>query len=417
VANSRILKSVAIIIGLFAVLTDRFAFAEEIPRGVTVQSRAKPELDPLGIKPGSFLFFPELIISNSYNDNIMSSDGGEISDNIVELALKGSLETDWSTHSLKAAVETKILKYIDNPDENYQDYTLTADGRFDVSSDFKLTGGGNALFGHESRSSTDDVGGFEPTVYRKFTLNGGADKEFGKFSAKGGFVIDKFDYDDANSSVGNINNDDRDRLEAVANFRTGFEFNPETEAFVRLEINDKNYRVPLDDTGVNRDSSGFEATSGLSFDLTGITFGNVFAGYRMQSFNDQSLKSAKGPTAGLDLTWNASTITTLKGTIERTVEETTTAGASGIFRTKSSLSIDHELLRNVVLSAKAQYTHNDFVGIGRKDKEPQLDIGVDYKLFRNLYSKFDYTYSARNSSVANSDFRQHVFKLQFSVQL
>ena len=88
-----------------------------------------------------------------------------------------------------------------------------------------------------------------------------------------------------------------------------------------------------------------------------------------------------------------------------------------MFRTKSTLSVDHELLRNMIVSGEVKYTNNDYVGIDRKDKEPGLKLAVDYKLFRNLYSEFSYNYAGRNSTAANADYRQHIFKIQFSVQL
>lgn len=393
------------------------AIAEEIPRGETVKSRPKPELAPLGIKVGDFTLSPEAFLSDSYNTNIMSSDGGEISDHIVEFKLKGTLKSDWQLHSAKLAADVKVLRYIDNQDENYEDFKFTSDGRYDITADFNVSGGADVLLGHESRSSPDDAGGIEPTAYRKYTIDGGVENDLKPYYIKGGLVVDMYDYDDSKTTGDDVNNDDRDRMEAVADIRGGYEFNPESEAFVHLELNKRNYSDALDDNGYNRDSTGLKATAGLSFDLTGITFGNVFAGYRMQSFEDSSLKRIKGPSAGLDITWNASPITTVIGSMERTVEETTSTGASGVFRTKSSISVDHELLRNMIVSGKLTYTANDYVGISRKDKEPKLDLGVDYKLFRNLYSQFNYNYSSRRSSNDGSDYKQHIYKLQLSIQL
>jgi len=415
--TSKINKHVVAAACLLAFWPDGTAVAQEIPRGETVKSRPKPELDPLGIKAGDFIFSPKATLSDSYNDNIMSASDGEISDHIVQLELKGTLKSDWNLHSVKVSGDVKVLRYIDNPDEDYEDYKFTSDGRYDLSTDLNITGGADILFGHESRSSPDDAGGIEPTLYRKFTIDGGFDNSLDPYSIRGGFVIDKYDYDDVTTTGGEVNNDDRDRMESIANIRGGYEFTPESEAFMRLELNNRSYKDALDDNGYNRDSNGFEVTGGLSFDLTGITFGNVFAGYRLQSFRDDSLKRARGPSAGLDITWNASPITTVTGSIERTVEETTSTGASGVFRTKTTIGVDHELLRNMIVDGKLTYTLNDYVGIGRKDKEPKLNFGIDYKLFRNLYSKFNYNYSKRDSTADGSDYRQHVYKIQLSIQL
>jgi hypothetical protein len=403
-------------VSLLAFLSCGVAVAAEIPRGETVRSRPKPELDPLGVRARDFLFFPKATISDSYDSNVMSSDTDEISDHIINIDLDGMFKSDWKLHSLNFGGNVKSAQYVEYSDENFNDVTLKADGRYDVSSEFNLTAGTNLLFGHEDRGSPDDANGLEPGQYTKFTLNGGADKSINRYSIKGGFTIDQYDYDDVKTTGADVNHDDRDRYESVFNIRGGYEFNPEKEIFARLEVNDRSYIDDVDDNGVDRDSQGFELKSGLSFDLTGITFGNVFAGYRQQSIDDASLAAISGPIAGFDLTWNVTTLTTIKGSHERTVEETTSPGASGIFRSKSTVSIDHELLRNMIVSSKFGYTYNDYEGIDRTDKEPSFEFAVDYKLNRNLYSEFKYNYSSRISNTEGSDYDKHVFKIQLTAQ-
>ncbi len=414
---SGISKCVVTAVSLMALSVSCAVVAQEIPRGQTVKSRPKPETDPLGIRVRDFLFFPKVSLSDSYDSNIMSAKTDEISDHIFLVDLDGEFRSDWKLHSLKFAGNLKSAQHFDNSDENFNDIKLKADGRYDVSSEFNLTGGTNLLFGHEDRSSTDDAGGIEPGKYTQFTINGGADKTFNRYSIKGGFTVDKYDYDDVKTTGEDVNNDDRDRFETEADIRVGYEFHPESELFSRLEVNNSSYHDDVDDNGVNRDSTGLEVTTGLSFDLTGITFGNVFAGYRRQSVDDSSLSTISGPTVGFDLTWNISTLTTIKGSLEKTVEETTTAGSSGIFRTKSSVSIDHELLRNMILSGNYGYTYNEFEGIDRTDKEPSFEFGVDYKLNRNVYSELKYNYSSRTSTTESSEYDQHVFMIKFTAQL
>lgn len=403
-------------LSLLTFVSSDVVFAEEIPRGQTVKTRPKPELDPLGVKARDYLFFPKASISNSYDTNIMSSDTGALSDNIVIIDLDGMFKSDWKLHSLNFGGNVKSALYTEYDDENYNDVTLKADGRYDVSSEFNLTAGTNLLFGHEDRGSPDDAGGIEPGQYTKFTINGAADKSINRYSIKGGFTVDQYDYDDVKTTGADVNHDDRDRYESVFNIRGGYEFIPDKEIFARFELNDRSYNDDVDDNGVDRDSQGFEFKSGLAFDLTGITFGNVFAGYRQQSIDDATLSTISGPIAGFDLTWNVTTLTTITGSHARTVEETTSAGASGIFRSKSSISVDHELLRNMIVSGKFGYTYNDYEGIERIDKEPSLEFAVDYKMNRNLYSEFKYNYSSRSSSVDGSDYDKHIFKVQLTAQ-
>ena len=41
--------------------------------GKTVTDRARPEIDPLGIRFGEFFFYPRAEIDGSYNDNIFAT--------------------------------------------------------------------------------------------------------------------------------------------------------------------------------------------------------------------------------------------------------------------------------------------------------------------------------------------------------
>ncbi len=402
---------------LLAALPGRPVMAQEIPRGETVKSRPKPELDPAGIRMGGFLLYPKVSVSESFDDNIMSAENNEKSDYITVLGANAALKSDWSLHSIKLAGDVKVGRYWDSSSEDYNDYRLSSDGRYDISNNFSVAGGANVFFGHEKRSSLDDANGLKPAQFSRMSIDGKVNKTFNKFSINSGLAVDRLNYDDVASSTGTINNDDRDRLESMANLRFGYKFSPDYENFVQLKVNDRNYKDSIDDNGFNRDSHGYDLTTGISFGGTGITFGDIFAGYRMQSFKDAKLTTAEGVSGGLNITWNATALTTLKGGVVRTVEETTTVGASGIFRTKFTLSVDHELLRNMILSAKLTSTRNDYEGIKRTDNDFAFDFDVDYKFFRNLYANFSYGYSQRKSDAQNSDYGKNVYMIQLSSQL
>lgn len=74
-----------------------------LPRGDTVASRARPELDPLGIRAGAFLIFPELAIDEIYNDNIFAENNDETDDFITSIQPEVTIESDWSRHALAIA--------------------------------------------------------------------------------------------------------------------------------------------------------------------------------------------------------------------------------------------------------------------------------------------------------------------------
>jgi len=163
------------------------------------------------------------------------------------------------------------------------------------------------------------------------------------------------DFDDVTANNGNtLNQDDRDRMETEGNFRPCYEIVPQYEAFVRTAVNNRNYDDSVDDNNIKRDSQGWEVTAGVALDLGCVTYGNVFAGYMSQDYDDPMLKTVDGVGFGGDITWNPTRLTTVQFAIARTVEKSTLNGAAGALSTRFRADVDHELLRNVILSANAE---------------------------------------------------------------
>jgi uncharacterized protein (PEP-CTERM system associated) len=102
---------------------------------------------------------------------------------------------------------------------------------------------------------------------------------------------------------------------------------------------------------------------------------------------------------------------------QRSIQETTQLNASGYFSTSGGVSVDHELRRNVILSAGFNYTNNDYQGISREDDVTTARLGARYLLNRNLYLSGGYNYTARDSSVAGADYDDNVVMLRLSTQL
>ncbi|HEY5608680.1 MAG TPA: outer membrane beta-barrel protein, partial [Alphaproteobacteria bacterium] len=45
----------------------------EVERGETVMSRARPDYDPIGLRLGGFVLYPELWLQESYDSNIFAT--------------------------------------------------------------------------------------------------------------------------------------------------------------------------------------------------------------------------------------------------------------------------------------------------------------------------------------------------------
>jgi len=378
-------------------------FAQELFRGDTVLTRPRPEYDPLGIRVGSFFLFPQMTVIEEYNDNIFATEHDHEDDFITQLVPSVSVESDWNNHALNFAAEGDFGLYANNNDENYQDFAFATDGRLDITREAQLSGGGGVSKRHDDRGNPDtDFSAKDPTVYYQYDAFATYFQQFGRFSATVDGEFYRRDYDDNDSLAGeNINNDDRDRNIYGGGIRGGYEIVPEYEAFVRFDGNTRIYDETPDDVGVNRDSWGYGIVGGLAFDISGITVGDIFFGYRSQLYdNDSSLRNMDGPTGGMAVDWNVTPLTTIGATVARTIEETTEVGASGYWATAGTLRADHELLRNVLLNVSGGVTNNDYEGTDRNDFIYRAGIGGTYLINRYFSASLDYVFTRRSSDDA-----------------
>lgn len=393
------------------------AWAQEENRTTTVTERPRPELDALGIRAGGFLIFPGAMITESFDDNIFSGSTGTVDDLITKISPRIRIDSDWRNHELKIFGDADIALHADRSSENYEDFRLGGLARLDILRDARVTAG--LVFNdlHESRGSPDDVDGNEPTEYDTLEATLGIAGRRNRISLSVRGKLTRLDYDDATDATGVIDNDDRDRERYDFVIRAGYEIAPEYEGFVRASLSDTDYDDALDSDGVNRDSDGIEIVAGARIDVTAVLFGDVFAGFITRDFDDASLKKIDGATAGVDLTWNPTKLTTVKFGVARSIAETTLNAASGYFQTDFDVSVDHELLRSLVLSARAGLSLQKYEGVSRDDENVAIGVSGKYLLSRNFYISLGYEYSQRESDAAGQDYDKNVVMLRLEAQL
>lgn len=395
----------------------------DIRRGETVNNRPRPDFDPLGVRVGSFVVLPRLRLDGAFDDNIFATSTGEKSDFITTASPNVVLQSDWNNHMLRLQSGADIGRYIDNTAEDFEDYRFSANGRVDVTRRAKIRGGAGYRREHVKRSSPDDVSGVEPTIYDVLSANLEGSQVFNRVGVTVGGTFDRYNYDDVAAAGGaTINNDDRDRDQIEGSVKVSYEVTPQYNAFVRGAYNVRNYDAAVDDNGVNRDSDGYDVVVGVSLDFGGITFGDFYAGYLSQNYDDPLLNTVNGPVVGADVTWNVTPLTTVVGSVSRVVRESTTrdattgAFASGRFFTTVGVSVDHELMRNVLLGADISASQDDFEGIDRSDEIYRASVDAKYLLNRYASIGGTYSYRMRNSDVGTSEFTENVFFLRLLVQ-
>ena len=373
-----------------------------------------------GVDVGSLSLMPELKISGSYDDNIFATRTETISDRILHLIPSLDLRSRWSEHKISLTVGADIARYQEYSDEDYEDYWLTTEGRYDFSESLNLFGGMGYSREHEERSSPDDQNGKEPTIYYSHAAHLGTEVKTGKLKFRFGGTFEELNFDDVLTSTGfYINNDDRDRQLLGAGIRVSYVWNETLEPFGQYVYDDRNYDTPMADNGYRRDSDGYQLATGVKYVPGPDLSAEVYAGKLHQEYVDERFSNLSKPDFGVKVKWLPSPTTKINGLIERSIEETTISGSPGYLETRYAVNVAYNLTRKATFRSHLQFIEEDYQGIPRKDEDIDAGLGLQYDFSGNIFVAADYSFSHRNSNlddIGNPDVNDY-YRHQFMVSL
>jgi len=398
------------------------------PRSETVFNRPRPDYDPLGVRWGSFIIDPSIALSGTYDSNIFATQTGAVSDFFAHEIPAMTIRSDWNQNALGANISGDFRQYVTHTTENVNNFSTDVGGRYDISNGEYFAADGLYQLLHEDRSSPNAVDGKYPTQYVVM----GGDLSYVHMVGVLGLRIDStftsYSFNNAvNGSTGaTINQQFRNRNEYVIAPRVQYEIEPGYNAFLRVVGNERQYFSqdctpnPCTPTsqGIRRNSHGWEVDAGTAIEITRILAAEVYVGYLHQHYENPLLKSPSGVAFGGNVIWNATELTSVIGSFSQSVAETTLENptASSSLETGVQLTVQHELLRNLLLLGSVGYVHDQYQGNPRVDGTLGVDAGVKYLLNRRWTATADLLYSQRNSNVSGSGYNrlQALFALKLT---
>ncbi|RYE45552.1 MAG: hypothetical protein EOP21_06670, partial [Hyphomicrobiales bacterium] len=179
--------------------------------------------------------------------------------------------------------------------------------------------------------------------------------------------INMLDYADVDSLIGGIADQDyRDRKVTRFSGRGEYAFTPDTAVFAQLshsKIKYDNFTLPLD----NRSADENMALAGISLDLSGVLRGTAGVGYVERKFDLAAYGKSSGLVADVKVEWFVTELTTVTATAHRFLRDSAVINSPGYFDNQIGMRVDHELLRNLILFAQAEYRHDTYQRIDRTE--------------------------------------------------
>ncbi len=244
---------------------------------------------------------------------------------------------------------------------------------------------------HEARFSPDVGGAANPVRFDTASAALSAARRFGDVDVGGEARVDRFDFADSRdvTTANNINNDDRDRTVWRLAGQTGYGRAEGLGGFVRFEGVISDYEDAFDDNGFARDSEGLGVRVGAAAKLSGVTTVRGHVGFRGQYYEDDGPArlnddEVEALLLGIAINTDVTALTSVYADVRRDVFETTLAFSPGGVITRGEIGADHELLRNLLLSARLGGRMFDFDGIDREDFGVFFRFGAVYSIDRRF---------------------------------
>ncbi|MCC2113675.1 MAG: outer membrane beta-barrel protein, partial [Hyphomicrobiales bacterium] len=361
------------------------------------------EEDPyaqLGLRGGSFIWFPAVEVRGGYTDNVTGTPGG-VSGTYSEVKPELIARSNWSRHQLEINLSGTLRRYHSGLDATEPSFSGAVNGRIDLSEETTVDIGLGYDLTEEARSDPD-VGATvsDPPLVHDYSGTVAINRNLGVVSLQAGASAARTVYDDSTLTDGTTtSNSLRDSTLYEGNLRltldTGAMIRPFAEGIVLRRI----YDNPIDANGQRRDADGYELRGGVNVDITEIMTGEVAVGYRREILEDAGLVDLEGMTVSASLVWTPSELTTITIGASTDFNTTTTLGSPGSIQRGATVAVNHALRRNVDLDIGGGIQREEYVGTGRTDDTYSANAGITYKFNRLLSATGSYTYESVLSSV------------------
>ena len=358
-----------------------------------------------GIKAGGFIMFPKLEIDEDYNDNIFATKTDRESDFATVITPSVSIQSLWSRHGLGVQAFGQFSEFVEHGTENTQQGGLNVTGRFDITSNDSLSGFASYSHEAEPHSERDDEGTRHPVLFDRFIGLTRYAHQFNRLELTVDGQVQRFNFAAERDA-------DRDRTEIRVDPRLTYDASSNLRPFLQFGYLDRNFDDP-----VEADSQTYAALAGLRVDLGATLEGEVSAGVFHTDFDDPTLDPVTAPALEGELTWQVTRLTTVTGTLSRRIAATTQSDTSSKIVSAVSVRVEHELLRNLVLSSEIGYRNEEFEGSSRVDNRIDVEVGGSYLLNRNAVINFGYVYATRDSTDDTEDFDNNIIRLGVDLKM
>jgi hypothetical protein len=380
---------------------------DAVRQGVTVQDRPRPEYSNEPARVGAFLLTAEAGARLGYDVNVFRQRDDGASDGYGLLTATGRLASDTPRHLLLLEGAVAERAYAKFTTESGFTYMGHAGGRLDLGLRDSLSL--DVRHEHQMRernTATEILSTRRPVVYdlTSFTVSG--HKMVGRVGIDLAGVVSRLNYDDAETpNRVPIDLDVRNSRSYGARLDVSYELGTGPIAFAAVRTERRRYDTRVVQ-GQTRDSNQYEFLAGLRGEIAPLLRGQIGVGYIHAELKDG--RAAGGPSVDGRLDYLLTDLTTISFEGRRELRNVASITTPEALASRFTLQVDHELLRNLILSATAGYDRASYLDEDGGSTEIEGRFGATYLINRRFRLTGSIGYRNRNGfgRIADRDYNQ-----------
>ncbi|MBX9927164.1 MAG: outer membrane beta-barrel protein, partial [Hyphomicrobiaceae bacterium] len=368
--------------------------------------------DPVGIRAGSFVLFPELETSSAFFSNVFRGPGAR-SDVALDVRPSARLVSNWSRHALEFRANGGLSYFNEFSSEDDRAYTIETRGRLDVARRTNVQAALSRDVAQESRSAPDGraVGTRADVTTDRALVS--LNHTFNRLTVQLRGSVTELDFGTTQNQGVVTQNSNRNYRTTEQAARATWEFKPTLSAFSEVAVNQRDYDA-RDGNGIDRSSDGQRYRAGLSFASVNrtpgergagpILGGEISLGWGTQQPRSGVLPDVSGVILDSTLTWRPSALTAVAFNARSDFGESQTVGVGGIKTQSIGVDVRHELRRYLIGTAGINTTFSDFEGSTIEETETRYTAGLEYFLSREAIVFGRYTHTTFDSNQPNTSY-------------
>ena len=369
-------------------------YGEGTEPDVTVTSRIRTGYENPGIHAGTFTIRPLVNESFGYESNVLG-----LARPRGSTVVQTNASIDAASESSRATVNTALsvadTRYLDLAHQSFTNWNARLGGTYDLGRDTA-----SVLVTHDTLSQTQrdlDVPQLDaPLSYAIDTLHLAYRAMFNRLSLTPSVDTSRYSFDSGFSGNRIYDQSYRNRVVVTPGVLAAYEFATRRSAVVVVR-NTTAFFSSGTAVAPKRNFNDVSVLAGVDYDIDGVLRARALVGYESRSFTSNAYRTIQAPVAELSLIYNPTGLTTITGTVARRIQDSADETTAGVTALSASLRIDHELRRNILLTASGGISQNDYNGGGSQTLLAG-SVGATYLLNRYAAAGLTYDVTSRAST-------------------